>query len=163
MCLSCADINDEDLARQCLNLTNTNINSPIVLESTIKGDFICQKHTPLYTFSCTLYSGDLIWYFNNETVTAFLPGDQIGDTVRISYPESAPLYNITAVLTQVETISIYNISFCVSILTVQPYNETDTELEVIPFTVSCQTFCKDDNRSAACQTRRYKVAGMIMT
>ena len=144
-----------------MNLTNSDIKSPIVLESTIKGDFICQNQTPLYAFSCTLYSGDLIWYFNNETVTAFLPGDVVGETVRISYPESAPLYNITAVLTQVETISIYNTLFCVSILTVQPFNEAESE--VIPFTVSCQTFCRDDDRTAACQTRQYKVAGMITT
>lgn len=158
-CFSCADINNERLARECLNLTSSKIKSPIALESTIDGNVLCQSQTPLYAFSCTIYGGDLIWYFNNETVTAFLPFDQVGQAISISYPESSPVYNITAVLTQVERLSVYNTTFCVSILTVHPFNETQSEIEVVPFTVSCQTFCKDDNKSAACQVKRYTVAG----
>lgn len=143
-----------------MNLTDSDIKSPIVLESSIKGNVICQSQTPLYAFSCTLYRGDLIWYFNDKIVTAFLPNDTVGHNFSISYPKSDPVYNITAVLTQVETVSIYNTTFCVSILTVQPSNERN--IEVIPFTVSCQTFCKDDNRSAACQVKQYSVAGELV-
>ena len=156
----CADINDERLARECLNLTNSKIKSPIVLESTIDGNVLCQRQTPLYYFSCTVYSGNLLWIFNNETVTQFLPGDPVGQAISNSYPRSDPVYNITAVLAQVETVTIYNTTLSVSILTVQPFNERD--FEIIPFSISCQTFCKDDNRSEACQVIRYSVAGELI-
>ena len=77
------------------------------------------------------------------------------------YPLSAPYYNITAVLTQVSnaTISRYNAPFCVSVLTVQPYNES--EIQILPFTVSCQTHCQDANQTAIRQTKHYDVAGML--
>lgn len=83
---------------------------------------------------------------------------------RYQYPQSAPnkLYNITAVLTQVSnaTVSRYNAPFCVSVLTVQPANES--QIQILPFTVSCQTHCEDANSTAACQTKRYEfeVAGI---
>ena len=55
----------------------------------------------LYTFSCTLYGNDLIRYFNDEKVVAFLPCDMVGHSFTESYPKSAPVYNITAVLTEI--------------------------------------------------------------
>lgn len=128
-----------------------NITSPVVLESTIEGNgFICQDQTPLYVFTCTLYSNDLIWIFNNDKVTAFLGSDEVGRTHSISYPRNAifPVYNITAVLT-------HNNTYCVSELTVRQFN--GSEVEVIPFTVSCQTFCMD--LSEVCQTKHYDIAG----
>ena len=125
----------------------------------MEGDFICKDKPLLYSFSCTLYGYDLVWYFDDEIVTAFLPNDM--DRFRVfQYPRSAPTYNITAVLTQVSnaTVSRYNAPFCVSVLTVQPFNES--EIQILPFTVSCQTHCQDDNGTAVCQTKHYDVAGM---
>ena len=167
MCFSIdAVINDEHQARECLNIMNKTINppSPVILEATIEDKFICETKPLLYSFSCTLYGYDLIWYFNNETVTVFHPNDMTGDKVSKSYPESAPVYNITAVLTQIstETVSRYNAPFCVSILTVQPFNEN--RIEVMPFTVSCQTHCENGNTTlnstSVCQTEHYEVAGI---
>ena len=154
--------NDDSQARECLNVTDTVINppSPIILESTVEGDFVCEDRPPLYSFSCTLYGYDLIWYLDDEIVTSFLPDDLVGNKFRVyQYPPSAPYYNITAVLTQVSiaAISGYNAPFCVSVLIVQPFNESD--IQVLPFTVSCQTHCEDDNRTAICQTKHYDVAG----
>ena len=146
-------------------MTDLTINppSPVILEATVEDDFICKDKPVLYSFSCTLYGYDLIWYFDNEAVTAFLPEDSMaGDIFRVyQYPQSAPLYNITAVLSQVSeaTVSRYNAPFCVSVLTVQPFNES--EIQVLPFTVSCQTHCEDENRTAICRTRHYDVAGML--
>ena len=139
--------------------------SPVILEATVEDDFICKDKPLLYSFSCTLYGYDLIWYFDDEIVTSFHPNDTVGDRFRIyEYPQSAPdnlLYNITAVLTQVstETVSRYNAPFCVSVLTIQPFNES--QIEVLPFTVSCQTHCEDANNTAICQTKHYEVAGTL--
>ena len=160
----CAEINesDESEARQCLNVTDTTINppSPVILEATAEGDFICKDKPLFYSFSCTLYGYDLIWYFN-ELLTSYLPNDNDTDCIRVfPYPLSAPYYTITVVLTQFSnaTISRYNAPFCVSVLTVQPYNES--EIQVLPFTVSCQTHCQDADETDICQTKHYDVAGM---
>jgi hypothetical protein len=145
-------------------VTDTTINppSPIILEATVEDDFICMDKPPLYSFSCTLYGYDLIWYFDNVTVSSFLPGDtRCQNKFKVfQYPPSAPLYNITAVLTQVSnaTVSRYNAPFCVSVLTVQPFNES--EIQVLPFTVSCQTHCEDAANTSICQTKHYDVAGI---
>ena len=142
-------------------MTDTNINppSPVILETTAEGDFICKDKPLLYSFSCTLYGFNLIWYFDNEILTAFQANDM--DHLRtFQYPSSAPIYNITVVLTQVSTatVSRFNAPFCVSVLTVQPFNEN--EIQVLPFAVSCQTHCEDANNTAVCQTKHYNVAGM---
>ena len=134
-----------------------------MLESTIANDkFICKDKPTLYTFSCTLYGDDLIWYFNREKVTAFLPHDLVGHTFGMSYPPSAPVYNITAMLTLVsnETFSRYNAPYCVSILTVQSFNESQTDAPVMPFNVSCRTHCEDERHTEVCQVKIYQVAGM---
>ena len=134
---------------------------PIVLAAADENKrFLCKNELPLETFSCTLFGFDLIWFFNGEKVTAFLPNDPIGDKVSVLYPPSKPIYNLTAVLTQVTQIpalSRFNLPFCVSILIVQPFNESQTE--VLPYTVTCQTYCTDDNGSQVCQTKRYEIAG----
>ena len=156
----CAVIDDELQTKQCLNLSvDVNIKSPIELESTIKGDgFICQEDLKsLYTFSCTIHNSDLIWVFNDTIVTAFLEDDQAGRIFSMTYPQISPVYNVTAVLTQVQLPNIYNTTYCVSVLTVQPLN--GIEVEIIPFTVSCQTFCK--NSTPVCQTKHYEVAGRL--
>ena len=127
----------------------------------MEGDFICKDKPLLYSFSCTLYGLSLIWYFDDETLTSFHPNESEVERFRVfQYPPSAPIYNITAVLTQVSTatVSRYNAPFCVSVLTVQPFNESD--IQVLPFTVSCQTHCQDDNETDICQTKHYDVAGM---
>ena len=147
-------------ARECLNVTDTTIDppSPVILEASVEGDFICKDKPPHYFFSCTLYGKDLIWYFNNELVplTSFHITHNMSRFRIFQYP---PYYSITVVLTQVSnaTISRYNARFFVSMLTVQPYNESD--IQVLPFTVSCQTHCPDD--SAICQTKHYDVAGKL--
>ena len=153
-------------ARECLNVTDTTIDppSPVILDASVEGDFICKDKPLHYFFSCTLYGNDLIWYFNNELVplTSFhniITPNMSRFSPRIfQYP---PYYSITAVLTQVSnaTISRYNAPFFVSMLTVQPYNES--EIQVSPFTVSCQTHCQDDNETAICQTKHYDVAGKL--
>ena len=126
--------------------------SPINLKATVEGDFICKDKPLLYSFSCTLYGYDLIWHFDNEIVTAFLPNDtaQFGNNFRVfQYPLSAPKYNITAVLIQLSTatVSRYNAPLRISVLTVQPFNES--EIQVLSFTVSCQTHCQDANQTAS--------------
>ena len=157
-----AVIDDEHQTKECLNFSSTNINaaftSPVVLESTIvkENDFICPNQMPLYTFSCTIFSADLIWWFNNTVITAFLGNDPVGRTFTMSYPRTSPVYNITAVLTQVAD-SMYGTMLCSSILTVQPFNGT----KVHPFTVSCQTFCRNGDSTPVCQTRHYNVAGKL--
>lgn len=157
-------IDDELQARKCLNLNNSNITapSPVVLESSIPENFVCQDQEPLYVFSCTLYGNDVVWFFEDVLVTAFLPADPVGYSRSISYPESAPVYNITVILTQVslEAISRYNAPVHVSILIVQTFSENN--IEVVPFAVSCQTHCQDENRTEVCQNRNYKVAGMLI-
>ena len=127
----------------------------------MEGDFICEDRPPLYSFSCTLYGNELIWYFDDEIVKSFLPNDTVGNFWVVQYPPSAPYYNITAVLTQVSTatISRFNAPFCVSVLRVQPFN--DSEIQVLPFTVSCQTHCQDATQTATCQTKHYNIAGML--
>jgi hypothetical protein len=157
-----AVINNESQARECLNVTDTTIKPPypIILGAIMEDNFICKDKPLLYSFSCTLYGYDLIWHFGNETLTTFQSGDE--DHLRIfSYPPSAPIYNISTVLTQVstETVNKYNAPVCVSVLIVQPFNES--EVQFSPFTVSCQTHCEDANRTAICQTKHYEVAGML--
>ena len=78
-----------------------------------------------------------------------------------TYPSSPaePIYNTSAVLTRVKTVSIYNTQYCISILTVEPFSED--QFADIPFTVSCQTECSD-NVTSVCQTKSYRVAGMLI-
>ena len=133
-----------------------------MLESTIStGDFICKEKPTLYTFFCTAYGSNLVWHFNGENVAGFLSNDAIGTTFSKSYPPSAPVYNITAILALVsnETFSRYDVPFCVSILTIQSFNESQTDAPVIPFNVSCQTYCADKHRTEVCQVKDYQVAG----
>ena len=158
--------NDDYQAEECLNLRNSNITvpPPVVLESTIVNDkFVCKDKPTLYTFSCTLYGNDLIWYFNRQRVAAFIPFDVVGLTSNISYPESAPVYNVTAMLTLAsnETLSRYNVSFCVSTLVVQSFDESQADAPVLPFNVSCSTHCADHTK--VCQIKAYQVAGMSRT
>ena len=157
-------LNDEyDARRECLNLTEavTNPPPPIVLAAADENkQFLCKNElVPLEAFSCTLYGFDLIWLFNDQKITAFYPDDPIGDKVNISYPNSSSIYNLTAILTKVDMISLsrFSLPFCVSTLIVQPFNESQTELE--PYNVTCQTFCTGNNRTV-CQTKKYEVAGM---
>ena len=92
-------------------------------------------------------------------MTAFLPNDMAGDKVSKSYPEAAPVYNITVVLTQ-RFVSKYNVPFSTSTLIVQPFN--DSEIEVIPFTVSCQVHCLGENITEACQRKHFNIASRLI-
>ena len=158
-------IDNDNEAKECLNLTNidTEVPLPVILnQSQIiieDNDFICDNKPPFYTFSCTLYGDDLIWYFNNERVGGFLPDDPVGHHFIGSFPSSAPVYNVTAVLIRIVPVSEYNVPFCVSVLIVQPYSKS--QLQVMPFNVSCQGHCADDNHTEVCQAKSYKVAGTI--
>ena len=148
--------------RECLSLTEEVVDPPppIVLTAADENkQFLCKKELPLEAFSCTLYGFDLIWFFNDQEITAFLPNDEI-KKVSISYPSSSPIYNLTAVLTQVTLVpelSRFNLPFCVSILIVQPFNESQTEIE--PYSVTCQTHCTGDNGTQVCQMKQYEIAG----
>ena len=104
----------------------------------------------------------MLWYFNRERVAAFLTYDALGSTFSMSYPQTAPVYNVTAMLTLIsnETYSQYNVPFCVSILTVQSFNESQATAPVVPFNVSCRTHCIDEQRTEVCQVKSYQVAGM---
>ena len=160
-------IDDEQQARRCLNLqTNqtdltTQVPLPVVLKSTIEdGGFICKNKLSFYSFSCSVYGSDLVWYFNNEIVTAFLPFDSVGTIFRRSYPALAPIYTITTILTEQASMSFegYMLQLVTSILTVQLLNEN--QAEPIPFTVSCQAHCEDTNFTEICQSKRVKIAGL---
>ena len=53
-------------------------------------------------------------------------------------------------------MSRYNVPYCVSMIIVQPhFNQSQSE--VIPFNVSCQTHSADENRIEICQVKSYKV------
>ena len=124
---------------------------PVLLESTIISGYICRNTKPLYTFSCRVYASDLIWYLNNERVTAFLLFDSSGITFTTSYPPSAPAYyNITTILTQASSVlgGGSRLPLVTSTLIVQPFNES--QVEAIPFTVSCQAHCEDRNYTEVC-------------
>ena len=98
-------------------------------------------------------------------MAGFLSYDAVGRTFSITYPQSAPVYNVTAMLTLVsnKTFSRYNVPFCVSILTIQSFNESQADAPVIPFNVSCRSFCGNDtHRTEVCQVKTYQVAGIIM-
>ena len=90
----------------------------------------------------------------------FLPDDLAGEVFMRSFPTSAPVYNVTAVLTQIVPVSEYNVPFCVSVLIVQPYSEIASQVQVMPFKVSCQSHCADENHTEVCQVKSYKVAGI---
>ena len=158
-------IDDEHAARSCFNLQSQADTPPlpVVLDSTIKSGYICRDTKPLYTFSCRVYAYDLIWYVDNERVSAFLPFDPIGATFTISYPASTPAYNITTILTQLSSVLVggSRLPLVTSTLIMQPFN--DSQIEAIPFTVSCQAHCEDRNFTEVCQSRHVNVAGWYST
>lgn len=96
-------------------------------------------------------------------MAGFLSNDAVGITFSKPYPQSAPVYNVTAMLTLVsnETYSRYNVPFCVSILTIQSFNESQADAPVIPFNVSCRSFCGNEQRTEVCQVKTYQVAGIL--
>ena len=135
---------------------------PINLTSRINGDFVCGNAKPYYTFYCNIYGNDLIWYFNGEVVNSFQINDPSGHTYQTTYPSSSnsPTNILTTALTQVTVDTSGSESpFCVSTLTVQPYD--DDAFNVIPFNVSCQTHCSDENLTTICQTQHFSVAGVL--
>ena len=135
---------------------------PVVLGSTVESGFICKNTKPLFIFSCNVYAFDLVWYINSEIVTAFLPFDAVGATFRSSYPSLAPIYNITTTLTQQTSVSVggRRLRLATSTLIVQPFNES--QIETIPFTVSCQAHCENENFTEVCQSRLVNVAGNVV-
>lgn len=164
MCMvhSCTVIDDEEQARKCLNFSATDIEAPfpVVLESSISNKFVCLNSRPFYSFTCIAKAVDTIWYFNDTTVTAFLPFDttRTGIAFNRLYPEVAPVYIITVTLTQkVISIGRYGLPLTVSTMTVQPYNES--EIQVMPFIVSCQTHCGNETYTPVCQRQSVIVAG----
>ena len=167
--LSCIHsvIDDERQARRCLNLqTNqtdltTQVPLPVVLKSTVKDGFICKNKLSFYSFSCSVYGSDLVWYFNNEIVTAFLPFDSVGTIFRRSYPTLAPIYTITTILTEQASMSLGRytmLQFATSTLTVQLFNESQTE-SIVSFTISCQAHCENENVTEICESKQVKIAG----
>ena len=159
-----AVLTDDYQANECLGLLiDDKAPSPVVLESTITNDnFVCKDRPTLYTFSCTVYGSELIWHFNRERIGGFQSFDGIGAIFSKPYPQAAPVYNVTIMLTLVssETFSRYDVPFCVSILTIQSFNESQTDAPVIPFNVSCHTFCNNENRTEVCRVNDYQVAGI---
>ena len=163
-----AVISEEDQARTCLNLRDSNVTTaplPINMTANLPSNFLCNEDEPyVYTFICTHYGRELLWYFNGISVTSFQDGDAPGRIHQITYPESSeskPLLNITAVLIQIDesTTDTYNVPFCVSSLTLHPYDGNN--LTVIPFSVSCHTFCADENHTEVCQKEEYNTAGIF--
>lgn len=138
---------------------------PIALETSIADNpFICKNEMPLYIFHCEVYGNSLLWEINDEEDIVFLPFDEVGRTVvnqLISYNGSSPVYNVSAVLTHISKMSLENVTIpqCVSILTVQSFNAS--QFEVLPFNVSCQSSCQDENHTQICQTKHYEVAGTL--
>ena len=166
-----SDIIDEDQARRCFSLANqTDLDAPpppVVLESTTENEFICRDRPSLYSFSCMAYALNMTWYFNNETVAAFNvfdAHDHVGDNIfrNYSYPASAPVYTIIAILTE-QTLKSLNFGgywsqLLTSTLIVQPFNGSQTE-GISNFTVSCQARCEDENHTEVCQSRQINIAG----
>ena len=93
------------------------------------------------------------------TVTVFLPFDTTGIAFSRLYPELAPVYSITVTLTQkLVSVGRYGLPLTVSTMTVQPlFNES--EIQVTPFIVSCQTHCGDEIHTRVCQRKSITVAG----
>ena len=169
-------INDIAEARTCLNLPGNSTSTaplPIVLETTITDDdFICPNQTPFYAFYCVAHGYTLLWSFNGDIVTVFLPLDSVGYFVPFTYyrnvfdSRSEPVYNVTVVLTFISnTIRQENsnnnimIPILASTMIVQPFNASQSQ--DLPFNVSCQTFCQNESHAQVCQTKHYKVAGML--
>ena len=156
----------EHQAKECFNLSTSNVTTvplPIELTSNIRGNFTCNKGKPyVYTFSCTHYGKDLLWYFNEKLVMTFHPGDPVGHYGEITYPEqpAEPLVNVLAVLTQVDnsTVNKYNVSYCASSLIVHPHDVNN--VNTIPFNISCHTYCADINTTEVCQVKKYNIAGI---
>ena len=159
-----SDIDDEHQARRCYNLANRTdlapLPLPVVLESSCENGFICKNiSSTLYGFSCKAYASDMVWYINNEIMTAFLPFDTVGTIFQSSYPALSPVYSITTILTEQTSMSFggYLLPFLTSTLMVQPFNRSQTE--AISFTVSCQAHCEEENHTEVCQSRQVNVAG----
>ena len=153
-------------ARECFNISESNVTAvplPVSLNSTIRGDFICNDAAKPYIhrFFCTHYGNGLVWRFNGKTVVTFNTGDPPGYSISKTYSEPSgadeTLVCVTALFIQ-EDNSTVNFPSCVSSLTVLPCDLNN--FSVIPFTVSCSTFCTDDTE--VCQVREYKIAGMTL-
>ena len=161
-----AVVTDEDQARKCFNLTDSDVTAvplPVELTSTITGSFICDDAKPfIQRFSCTHFGRAVVWHFNGSSVATFHSGDKRGRSIQKTYPRppAKPVFNVTAVLVLDDnsTVSDYNVPFCVTYLTVQPYDVNN--VSVIPFNVSCNTFCADDTVTEVCQVREYNIAGV---
>lgn len=151
-----------DQVKECLN--STDYDTPVVVESSIDGtnEFICPNRPPVFTFVCSLYGKSVVWRINGTTVASFHPMDPVGDksSIELFPSDSDPVYNISAELTKVKFISSINSDFCVSILKIQPYAER--EIQVLPFSVSCLTYCQDEIGAEICQTLYYEVVGMLI-
>ena len=162
-----AVVTNESQARECFNLLHSNVTTvplPVTLTSTVMGDFICNDSNPyLHRFFCTLYGTDLLWYFNDKIMTSFRDGDPVGHLHQKTYPEppEEPMFNVTAVLIQVNNSSWseYNVPFSSSFLTVLPYNLYN--VSVSPFNISCNTFCSNDNMTEVCQEKELNIAGVF--
>ena len=159
-------IEDEYQAVECLNLSaiytdggRGTVPLPIVLDSTIERGFICENVKALYAFSCSIYTYDLIWHINDQILAVLFPSDSIGTVFSRSFPVSAPAYNLTVILSQRSSMFIgeYSLPLTTSILIVQPFNESENE--AIPFTVTCQSHCRDKNSTTVCQRKHFNVAG----
>ena len=153
--------------RQCLASTSIDVAPPpVVLEPsapTGKSEFICRDRAPVFAFSCKTYGEELIWKFNENIVTSFHVNDTVGmvSIVRVFSSAESAVYNVSAQLTKVvdSDTNIINSTYCVSVLTVRPFN--DSQFKVAPFNVTCQTHCQNGTQTQVCKTNRYKTAGML--
>ena len=154
---------------ECLASTSIAVAPPpVVLEPsapTGRSEFICRDRAPVFAFSCKTYGEELIWKFNETVVTSFHANDTVGNvsTVKVFSSAESAVYNVSAQLTKVVNLdsatNVVNSTYCVSILTVRPFN--DSQFMVVPFNVTCQTHCQDGTLREVCKTNRYKTAGML--
>lgn len=114
--------------------------------SITENNFICDNKMPLYIFYCRVHGNSLLWEVNNEEDIVFLPFDTVGRTEFnriITSNGSSPVFNVTATLTHISLAKMPDnnstIPVCVSLLTVQSFNES--QFEVILLTVTCQSHC----------------------
>ena len=166
---------NKSLHATCLNITvsegaDLSVPPPIILYSNDDNvNYLCPNDpTRYYSFTCELYGNDLIWKFNGKSIKSYLANaqKQIGELQTVGKNSAPDTYNISTVLLSIED-TIYGVK-CNSSLVVRPIT-TDRE-KLIPFSVTCQTYCKQNitltdstgqcDFNAVCHRREYYLIGM---
>ena len=165
------------LQADCLNIGDSefyDLPPPVKLYSNDDDvNYLCPRDpTRYYSFTCEIYGRDLIWKFNGEPVKSFLSNapNRTGMLENTEGSNPAPnAYHISATLISIVEDTIYGVPKCNSTLVVRPVTTDHTML--IPFNITCQTYCERDITledssgqrhldHIVCQSQEYHLIGM---